>query len=123
METSAYDGAFALLLLLTADIGIWWKIRWGFSMDYENVQIGSIKRAFPNRKPYQIAKVLLGFCFIASFVVVMRVGASQNLGLALMSMAVLLLFCLASAWEGIKAFRYFAAHHLTPRPRGGYRGL
>jgi Na+/melibiose symporter-like transporter len=112
---------FALLLLVVLDWGIWWKACLGLSMDYDELEFWRVPRSFPNRTPFQIAKLFLGLGFVASFVVTVRSGASEHVGLAALSLTLLALFGVASFWESLKAFRHFAAQNLPPPDRGGYR--
>jgi hypothetical protein len=114
-------GTFALLTLIAVDWGIWWKACLGLSMDYDEVQFWRVPRSFPNRMPFQIAKLILGLGFVAVVVMTVRAGASEHVGLAVISLTLLALFGVASFWEGLKAFQHFAAQNLPPRDRGGYR--
>ena len=118
---SFFDGSVALVLLVLIDWGIWWKTCLGLSMDYKEVEFWRVTRSFPNRTLFRIAKLILGLGFVAFFVVTARAGAPEHLGLAAVSLSLLVLFGLASFWESLKAFRHFAAHNLPPRDRGGYR--
>jgi hypothetical protein len=114
-------GTFALLLLAAVDRGICWNVRLGLSMDYDEVELWRVPRSFPNRRPFQVARLIFGLGFTAFFVATVRAGASEHLGLAAITLSILALFGLASFWESLKAFRHFAAHNLPPREKGGYR--
>lgn len=116
--------AFAAVLLAATELGIrQWVMM--LSVDYEDFD-GSLRPlscVFPKRRRFQIAKMLLGLCSIASFVAAMRIGASDHLDVAFATLALFALYCIVSYWTHVKAFRHFAAHHLTLRARTGYRGL
>jgi len=122
LETSEsiLDAAFALVLLAVLDWSIWWSVCSGLSMDYGKVRLGTIPRAFPGRKPFLIAKLLLGFCFFVSFVVTVGLGASEHLALVVLSLALLIPFGISSFWESVRAFRHYAARCLPPVDRDGY---
>ena len=120
-KASFLAGAFALFSLATLDWAVWWKVCLGLSMDYDEVEIWQVPRSFPNRSPFQIAKLVLGLGFVVFFVLTVRAGASEHLGLAFISLTLLALFGVASFWESLKAFRHYAAQNLPPRDKGGYR--
>jgi hypothetical protein len=120
LPDAIFAGAFALTLLLTLDGSIWWRTKTDLSLEFEKVDLRSIRRDFPGRNPFLMGKLLLGAAFVASFVAAYLMGASKHLGLGVLSLALLALFGCASFWEGIRAFRHYAAHHLPPVDRGGY---
>ena len=116
----ATHGAFSLLLLFAMDWSVWRTTKRYLSIDYEKAEPARISRTFPNQKPFQIARILLGLCFLTLFILANHFGSSERIGLAMTALAVLMLFGVATFWESVRAFRYFAEHHLTPRSRGGY---
>jgi hypothetical protein len=126
MVMELYDlataGAFSLVLLLAMDWSVWRSTKRYLSIDYEEAEPAHIPREFPNQRAFRIARILLGLCFVTLFVSAIYFGASEHIGLAVTALTVLVLFGVASFWESVRAFRYFAEHHLTPRPRGGYLG-
>ena len=122
LPETVLNAAFGMALLIVLDWGMLWSVLVGLGLDYEEAVPLTYRRAFPKRKPFLIAKLLIGLCFIAAFVAAITLGASNHLALAISSLALMVAFGTTSAWESIKAFRYYAADFLTPRPRGGYRG-
>ena len=116
------SAAFGMTLLIVLDFSILWSVLVGLGLDYEEMAPLTYRRAFPERKPFLIAKLLIGLCFILAFAAAITLGASDHVALAISSLALVMAFGTTSAWESFKAFRYYAADFLTPRPRGGYRG-
>jgi hypothetical protein len=117
----ARSAVVALALVVLLDWGVWYVARFCLSSDYEGGEFWKASRTFPNRGRFQIAKAILGLAFVLSFAWVMHVGPSEHEDFAVISLAILVSFGIASFWDSVKAFRYFAANNLNPRGRGGYR--
>jgi hypothetical protein len=122
LPETVLNAAIGMALLIVLDWNMLWWVLLGFGMDYEENAPLTYRRAFPRRKPFLIAKMLIGLCFIVTFVSAITLVASDHMGLAISSLALVIAFAATSAWESVKAFRHYAANFLTPRPRGGYRG-
>jgi hypothetical protein len=123
LSESVVDGAFAALMLVIFELSIrpFILMLLGDYEDYDG-ELRPLGCTYPNQRRFLITKLLIGCCFIASFVATMGIGASEHLNLAIMSLALFVLYCIVSTWAHLRAFRYFAANHLKPRERGGYRG-
>jgi hypothetical protein len=117
----ARSAVVALALVVLLDWGVWCVARFYLSSDYEGGEFWKASRTFPDRWRFQIAKAIVGLAFVLSFVWVMHVGPSEHEDFAVISLAILVPFGIASFWDSVKAFRHFAASNLKPRGRGGYR--
>ena len=120
IPTALISGAVALAILAMVYMGIWHWVRTGLSMDYDEVETWTIPRSFPGRRAFWFAKLLIALPFVTLFVVTKDVGAEPNSEVALLALALLALFVIASFWEGIRAFRHYAVNHLPPVDRDGY---
>ena len=113
-----WDGALAIAVLVALDLGNLNYANFGMPAQYNTSLPFNV--AFPERKRFVMAKVVIGSVIVAGFAAQSWVGDSNRTPLGLVLIGLIIAFGVISAWERVAAFRHYASTHLPPVDRDGY---
>jgi len=85
MPSAIVTGTFAIAVLAALDAGARWKVISSLSLDYDEVDLGQISRAFPGCRAFWIAKFVIALVFVPLLVVAKEAGAEEVFAVGLRS--------------------------------------